>query len=59
MYGAIFDVEREAKKLFLDESSDTGREIDVKATFKRFAAEKMRLLAKVFSAQTDLRENEG
>jgi len=46
VYGAIFDVEREAKKLFLDESSDTGREIDVKATFKRFAAEKMRLLAK-------------
>eukprot|EP00287_Rhodomonas_sp_CCMP768_P028501 CAMPEP_0202853120 /NCGR_PEP_ID=MMETSP1389-20130828/90317_1 /ASSEMBLY_ACC=CAM_ASM_000865 /TAXON_ID=302021 /ORGANISM="Rhodomonas sp., Strain CCMP768" /LENGTH=881 /DNA_ID=CAMNT_0049531659 /DNA_START=232 /DNA_END=2878 /DNA_ORIENTATION=- len=51
VYGSVFDVERAAKKLFLDEDSDAGRELDVKATFKRFAAEKMRLLAK----ESDLR----
>eukprot|EP00290_Baffinella_frigidus_P009908 CAMPEP_0180124878 /NCGR_PEP_ID=MMETSP0986-20121125/4885_1 /TAXON_ID=697907 /ORGANISM="non described non described, Strain CCMP2293" /LENGTH=885 /DNA_ID=CAMNT_0022064245 /DNA_START=180 /DNA_END=2837 /DNA_ORIENTATION=- len=46
VYSAVFGLEKVAKKMFLGENPTPGREIDIKNTFKRFAAERMRLLAK-------------
>jgi polyribonucleotide nucleotidyltransferase len=53
VYSAVFGLEKKAKQLFLGDAPDAGREIDIKTTFKRFAAERMRLLAKSEGLRVD------
>jgi len=55
VYTAIFGLEDEAKRIFLEGKEDLppGYAIDVKTTFKRFAAEKMRQFAKEKDQRVD------
>jgi len=59
VYSAVFGLEKVAKKLFIYDKKDAGEElpagweIDVKNTFKKFAAETMRQQAKTEDCRVD------